>query len=305
MLSVVVPCFNEEETVKIFYDRITQEFLKLPDEYEIIFVDDGSTDLTAEKIKELREKDKRVQYLLFSRNFGKEGAILAGFEKAKGEYTALLDVDLQDPVELIIPMYKGVKDEGYDSCGARRVSRKGEPPIRSMFAKMFYFIMQKILKINVVDGARDFRLMNRRYLNAVLSLHEKTRFSKALMPWVGFKTKYFEFENVERVAGETKWSFKKLLLYALDGIFAFSDIPLHLISAFGTLFFILSIVISLGVLGFNAIFDGEISGKTLICSIVLFTAGVQMLCFSVLGQYVAKIYTEVKGRPQYIVREES
>lgn len=300
MLSVVVPCFNEEETVNIFYDKITKILPEFCNDYEVIFVDDGSKDTTIEKIKELHKKDNHIKYVSFSRNFGKESAILAGFEKAKGDYIALIDVDLQDPIELLPEMYKAVKFENYDMAGARRTSRDGEPPIRSWCAGRFYWIMQNWLKIDLKNGVRDYHLMKRSVLNSILSLREKTRFSKALFPWIGYKTKFFEFKNIERVAGDTKWSFTQLLLYALDGIFAFSDVPLLFMSFCGVIFFIIAIIIGLCLL-----ITQDISWKVLTSALVMMFLGVQMLCFSVLAQYISKIYNETKNRPHYLIREQS
>ncbi len=300
MLSVVVPCYNEEETVNIFYEKITKVLPTFCEKYELIFIDDGSKDSTIDKIKHLRENDNRIKFISFSRNFGKESAILAGFEKAKGDYIALLDVDLQDPIELLPEMYKAVKFENYDMAGARRTSRDGEPPIRSWCAGLFYLFMQKGLKIDLKNGARDYHLMKRDVLNSILSLREKTRFSKALFPWIGYKTKVFEFKNIERVAGDTKWSFTQLLLYALDGIFAFSDIPLLFMSFCGVVFFLIALIIACCLL-----ITQDISWKILTSALVIMFLGVQMLCFSVLAQYIAKIYNETKNRPHYLIREES
>lgn len=294
MLSIIIPCYNEEESVNIFYNKVTEILPTFCEDYELIFVDDGSTDTTLEKIKALN--NPKVRYISFSRNFGKEAALLAGFEKAKGDYITLLDVDMQDPVELLPKMYKAVTEEGYDMAGARRISRDGEPPIRSWCAGLFYQFMQKGLKINLKNGTRDYHLMNRKVLNAILSMREKTRFSKAIFPWIGFKTKHFEFKNIERVAGTTKWSFTQLLLYALDGISAFSDIPLYFMSFCGVILFCIAMLISLFIL-----FDDGLSWK-LFATVFL---GIQMLFFSILAQYIAKIYAETKNRPHYLIKEEN
>lgn len=294
MLSIIVPCYNEEESIDIFYNKISEILSSFCNDYELIFVDDGSTDLTLDKIKNIN--NDRVKFVSFSRNFGKEAALLAGFEKAKGEYISLLDVDMQDPVELLPKMYKAVTEEGYDMAGARRISREGEPPVRSYFAGLFYQFMQKGLKINLKNGTRDYHLMNRKVLNAILSMREKTRFSKAIFPWVGFKTKYFEFKNIERAAGDTKWSFTQLVLYALDGISAFSDIPLYFMSFCGVLLFAIAMLVGLFIL----ITDG-LSWKFFATEFL----GIQMFFFAIIAQYIAKIYTETKNRPHYLIKEES
>lgn len=232
LLSIVVPCYNEQKMVSIFYSEIIKIAKQIEDklDIELIFIDDGSKDKTLEEIKGLSQNDVRVKYISFSRNFGKESAIYAGLKKSLGDYIAIMDVDLQDPPNLIIQMYLDIINEGFDCVATRRVTRKGEPPIRSFFARMFYFLINKISKTEIVDGARDFRLMTRQVVDAVLSLNEYNRFSKGIFSWVGFKTKWLEYENVERAAGETKWSFWKLLIYSLDGIIAFSTVPLALSS---------------------------------------------------------------------------
>jgi glycosyltransferase involved in cell wall biosynthesis len=308
-ISLVVPCYNEEASLPLFYreaSRILDALIKEDPSFdgEIIFVDDGSRDGTVPVIKALHIQDKRIRYLIFSRNFGKEAALLAGLRKSSGEYVVILDADLQDPPSLIPSMLKAVRSGGYDCAGTRRVNRKGEPPIRSFFARLFYRIMKKLSDIEVVDGARDFRLMNRPFINAIFSLEERNRFSKGIFPWVGFKTKWFEYENVNRTAGETKWSFWKLFLYSLDGITAFSSKPLALSSFFGMLLFFLSLAFILFIIIRKIIWGDPVAGWASIICIMLFCGGIQLFCMGILGQYLAKIYTEVKQRPHYIVREE-
>ncbi|MBO4458012.1 MAG: glycosyltransferase family 2 protein [Butyrivibrio sp.] len=310
LLSVIVPCYNEQENIRDFYDEIikTGNYFKEHDvEIEIIYVDDGSFDETEKEVRELHKTDERVKLVSFSRNFGKEAAIYAGLKKAEGDYVVVMDCDLQDPPALLPEMYKAVAEEGYDSVATRRVDRKGEPLIRSIFARRFYKIINKMSKAEIVDGARDYRFMNRRFVNAVLSMEEYNRFSKGIFGWVGFKNKWIEFENVERKKGETKWSFWKLFLYALDGIVAFSTIPLAIASFVGlllclvTVFFIIFIIVRQCILGGD---PNQVDGWASTVCIILFVSGVQLLCVGILGQYLSKTYLEVKKRPLYIVKEE-
>ena len=305
-LSLVVPCFNEELAIPKFYEeaeRVVSQ-MKLSAETEFVFVDDGSFDGTLRILEELAQNDGRVHFVSFSRNFGKEAALYAGLSKASGEFTALLDADLQDPPSLLPEMLDSLKTGEFDCAASRRVTRKNEPPIRSFFARLFYKIMGKMSDIPVVDGARDFRLMSEQYKNAVLSLCERNRFTKGIFPWVGFRTKWFAYENIERVAGETKWSFWKLFLYSIDGIIGFSTKPL----AFSVLAGILAIFVALLLIAFIAIrrivFGDPVQGwASTICMIVFFS-GVQLFSLGISGLYISKIYTEVKKRPLYIVREE-
>jgi glycosyltransferase involved in cell wall biosynthesis len=308
-ISFVVPCFNEEATLRSFYKEIKQVLSVLNENdralvYELIFVDDGSVDATSSILRGFAVQDERVYYLVFSRNFGKEAALLAGLRKARGRYVVTLDADLQDPPALVPEMLASVMSGGFDCAGTRRVTRKGEPAVRSFFARCFYRIMAKLTDIEVVDGARDFRLMSRSYLNAVLSLNERIRFSKGIFPWVGFRTKWFEYENVMRTTGETKWSFGKLFLYSLDGIFAFSSKPLAIASVLGMLFFLLSLVFISGIVVRRIIWGDPVAGWASTACIILFCSGVQLFTTGIVGQYLAKVYTEVKQRPHYIVREE-
>ena len=302
-LSIVIPCYNEQEAVPLFYEAFLKETKSLNVAFELIFVDDGSRDKTLEAFKALSQRDERVHYLSFSRNFGKESAMYAGMEAATGDYVAIMDVDLQDPPALLADMLHGIEDEGYDCVASRRVTRKGEPPIRSFFARAFYRLINKISKTEIVDGARDFRLMTRQMVDAILSLHEVGRFSKGLFSWVGFKTKWLEYENVERVAGETKWSFWKLLLYSIDGIIAFSTAPLAIASVAGVLFCVLAFVMLLFFF-FKTIFFGDpVAGFPATICIILLLGGIQLFCIGILGQYLSKTYLETKKRPIYIVRE--
>lgn len=301
-----MPCYNEEESVPLFYaETIKQEpfFHEKGIEFEFIFVDDGSRDKTAEVVKAIRKEDERVHLISFSRNFGKESAIYAGFEKAKGEIIVLMDADLQDPPALLPEMYSYIEN-GRDFVGTRRVNRKGEPPIRSWFARRFYGLMRNISKTDIVDGARDYRMMTRKVCDAILSMKEYNRFSKGIFGWVGFDIKWLEYENIERAAGETKWSFRKLFLYSLEGIMAFSTVPLALALFFGMLFCLLS----MGALIFGivraAAFGEPFWGIPFVIFAVAFIGGVQLLCTGILGMYLSKTYLEVKQRPIYIIKEE-
>ena len=304
-ISVVIPCFNEQEAVPLFYDAFWKETSGMEADFELIFVDDGSRDHTLEAFRTLKERDERVHYLSFSRNFGKESAMYAGLEAATGDYVAIMDVDLQDPPALLKDMLHGIEKEGYDCVASRRVTRKGEPPIRSFFARAFYRLINKISKTEIVDGARDFRLMTRQMVDAILSLHEVGRFSKGLFSWVGFKTKWLEYENVERVAGETKWSFWKLLLYSIDGIIAFSTAPLAIASIAGVLFCLLAFGMLLFFFFKTILFGDPVAGFPATICIILLLGGIQLFCIGILGQYLSKTYLETKKRPIYIVREKA
>ena len=302
-ISLVVPCYNEEEVIKFFYDEI-QKIKKGFEEvsFEIIFVNDGSKDKTLELMRELSKNDD-VRYVSFSRNFGKEAAMYAGLEASLGDYVAIMDADLQDPPALLKEMYEILKSKEYDSVATRRVTRKGEPIIRSFFSRFYYKIINKISKTEIVDGARDFRLMTRQMVNAVLEVKEYNRFSKGIFSWVGFRTKWLEYENVERVAGETKWSFWKLFLYSLDSIMAFSTLPLSIASVMGILFCFVAFIIIVFIIVRTLMFDDPTSGWPSITCIMFFIGGVQLLCIGVIGQYLSKTYLEVKKRPIYIIQE--
>lgn len=303
-ITAVVPCYNEQEALGLFYEELNRVTAEMRDcEFEILFVNDGSKDRTLELMKELAEKDGRVKYISFSRNFGKEAAIYAGLEHASGDLVAIMDADLQDPPRLLPEMYRAVTEEGYDSVATRRVTRKGEPPIRSFFARMFYRLMNKMCKTEVVDGARDFRLMTRPFVDSLLSMKEYNRFSKGLFGWVGFRTKWIEFENVERVAGETKWSFWKLLLYAIDGMVAFSTMPISVAALIGILMCVIAAISIIFIIVRQLCFGGSAFGWPSMVCIMIFIGGVQLLCMGIMGQYLAKTYLEVKNRPIYICKE--
>lgn len=306
LLSVVVPCYNEEDAIKIFYDEIIKVADSMKDDvdFEFVFVDDGSKDNTLGALKKLGEEDNRVKYISFSRNFGKESAMYAGLEKAKGDFVAIMDVDLQDPPSLLMGMYKSIVDEEYDCVATRRVTRKGEPPIRSFFARCFYYIINKISDTEIVDGARDYRLMTRQMVDSILSLKEYNRFSKGIFSWVGYRTKWIEYENVERAAGETKWSFWKLLLYSLDGIVAFSTVPLFISSILGILMCVLAFIIICVIIVKTLIWGDPATGWPSMMCLITFIGGAQLFCIGILGQYLSKAYLESKRRPIYIVKEE-
>ena len=296
LISLIVPCYNEEPSLPYFWEQTAAVMAKMDYlDFEVIFVNDGSKDKTLEVLRSLAEADSRVKYISFSRNFGKEAAMFAGLEHAKGDYAAVMDADLQDPPALLEQMYHAVTQEGYDSAATRRVTRKGEPPIRSFFARMFYRIINKMADVEIV--------MNRKFLNALLELKERNRFSKGLFGWVGFKTKWLEFENVERVAGETKWSFWKLFKYSIEGIVAFTTAPLTIASVMGFLMCTLALCSTVFIVVRKLIFGDPVSGWASTASIITFIGGIQLFFMGVFGQYLAKAYTEIKNRPIYIVAE--
>lgn len=302
-ISLVVPCYNEEETINIFYQEIVKVFKKMKTvSFEVIFVDDGSTDNTLNIIRDL-SKDKNVRYISFSRNFGKESAMYAGLKYSCGDYIAIIDADLQDPPSLLSEMYNILETGEYESVATRRVSRKGEPFIRSLFARMYYKIINKISKTEIVDGARDFRLMTRRMVNSVLELSEYNRFSKGIFSWVGYRTRWLEYENIERVAGSSKWSFFKLFLYSLESIVAFSTLPLSIASIIGVLFCLIAFIIIAIIIIKTLIIGDPTSGWPSMACIMFLIGGVQLLCTGIIGQYLSKTYLEVKKRPLYIVKE--
>lgn len=303
---MIVPCYNEEESVELFYTELMKNdnfFREKNIEVEVLYIDDGSKDKTVAEVKKLRQRDERVHLVSFSRNFGKESAMYAGLEKSKGDYVVLMDVDLQDPPSLLPEMFSYI-EQGYDSVATRRVSRKGEPPIRSFFARRFYKLMKKISKTEIMDGARDYRLMTRQMVDAILSMQEYNRFTKGIFGWVGFNTKWLEYENVERAKGETKWNFWKLLVYSFDGITAFSTAPLMLASLMGVLFCVIAFAMIIFIIVRKLIFGDPVSGWPSLVCIILMTSGVQFFCTGILGQYLAKAYMEVKRRPIYLVKEE-
>ncbi len=305
-ISVVVSCYNEEKALPLFYEEMErvrkQDFEGIAD-FEYIFVNDGSKDNTLEIMKKLRTQDDKVRYVSFSRNFGKEAAMLAGLEAAQGDYVTLMDADLQDPPALLKQMYDIIKNEGYDQVGTRRVTRKGEPAIRSFFARMFYKIINKMSDIEMVDGARDYRLMKKQVVQAIISLQEYNRYSKGLFSFVGFNTKWIEYENVERVAGETKWSFWKLFKYALEGITAFSTTPLIFSSIIGLIFCAVAFFAIIFIIAKTLIYGDPTSGWPSLACIIVFVSGIQLFTIGIIGQYLSKTYLEVKKRPIYIVKE--
>lgn len=303
-ISIVVPCYNEEASLPLFYREITRVAAEMDyADFEFVFIDDGSEDNTLPTLRRLAAADRRVRFVSFSRNFGKEAGMLAGLEAATGDYVALMDADLQDPPALLPELYKAVTEEGYDCAATRRTTREGEPPIRSFCARMFYKIINKISDADIVDGARDYRLMRRSMVDAILSLREYNRFSKGIFGWVGFKTKWVPYVNVERVAGETKWSFRKLFRYSLEGIVAFSTVPLALASVLGVLVCLAAFVFVVVVLVKTLAFGDPVGGWPSMMCVILFLGGVQLLCIGILGQYLSKTYLETKRRPVYLVRE--
>ena len=304
-ISIVIPCFNEEEAIPIFYEETLKVLKTMPlSSFEFVFIDDGSSDRTLEVLKEISAKDKLVHFVSFSRNFGKEAALYAGLSKANGEFISVMDVDLQDPPSLLPQMLEAILKEGYDCAATRRVTRKNEPPVRSFFARKFYKIMGKLSDVPVVDGARDFRLMTRKYKDAVLSLLERNRFTKGIFPWVGFKTKWFAYENVERVAGKTKWSFWKLFLYSIDGIIGFSTKPLAFSAVAGVLSLAVTFVLIIFIAVRRLVFGDPVQGWASLVCFITFFSGLQLFCTGISGLYISKIYTEVKHRPIYIIKEE-
>lgn len=306
LLSVIVPCYNEEENVELFYSELVKNdsfFAEKDVELEILYIDDGSKDKTMTEVKKLGERDERVRWVSFSRNFGKEAAMFAGLQKAKGDYVVLMDVDLQDPPALLPEMFAYI-EQGYDSVATRRVTRKGEPPIRSFFARRFYKLMNKISKTEMMDGARDYRLMTRQVVDAILSMTEYNRFTKGIFGWVGYETKWLEYENIERAKGETKWNFWKLLMYSIEGITAFSTVPLMISSFMGVLFCIIAFAMIVFVIVRKLIFGDPVAGWASTVCIILLVSGIQFFCIGILGQYLSKTYMEVKKRPVYLVKDE-
>lgn len=304
-IAIVVPCYNEQEAIPYFYEEVNKVSNTMRDktEFKFLFVNDGSKDDTLKVLRELSKKDERVKYISFSRNFGKEAAMYAGLKEATGDYVAIMDADLQDPPALLPEMFDTLEKGEYDCVATRRVTRKGESKIRSFFARLFYKIMNLISNTEVVDGARDFRLMSRQMVNAILEIGEYNRFSKGIFGFVGFNTKWLEYENIERVAGKTKWSFWKLLLYALDGFTAFSTKPLNISTFVGILFCLISLIMIIFIICKTLIFGDPVGGWPSLACIVLFVGGVQLFCTGIMGEYLSKTYLEVKNRPIYIVKE--
>lgn len=308
-ISIVVSCYNEEKALPLFYNEMEkvrkQDFAELKVDFEYLFINDGSQDHTLDVIKQLAEEDSKIKYISLSRNFGKESAMLAGLDGATGDYVAIMDADLQDPPALLRQMYDEITEHGYDRVGTRRVSRKGEPPIRSLCARFFYKLINSVSNVQMVDGARDYWLMTRQVADALKSMREYNRYSKGLNAFVGFKTKWVEYENIERVAGETKWSFWKLFKYALEGITAFSTVPLVISSIVGLLFCLVAFVAIIFIIVRTLTFGDPTSGWPSLACIIVFVSGVQLFSIGVIGQYLAKTYLEVKKRPIYIIKEQN
>ena len=304
-ISIIVPCYNEEKALPLFYEELEKNIKTFSDnlDFEILFVNDGSKDHTLNIIKELAEKDNRIKYVSFSRNFGKESAIFAGLENSSGDYVTLMDADLQDPPSLLLQMYKSVTEEDYDAVGTRRVTREGEPIIRSFFARIFYKLINHLTNFEMVDGARDYVFMKRIVADAIISLKEYNRYSKGLFSFVGFKVKWIEYKNIKRVAGETKWSFWKLTKYALEGITAFSTTPLLLSSIIGLIFCLVSFLLIIAIIIKTLIFGDPTSGWPSLVCIVFMVSGIQLFSLGIIGQYLSKTYLEVKNRPIYIVKD--
>lgn len=301
LLSIVVPCFNEEEAIPLFYRETKKVLDTLDIKYEILFIDDGSKDNSIREMMKLAKEDENVYYFSFSRNFGKEAAMYAGLKNAKGDYITIMDVDLQDPPRLLPEMISKIETEGYDSVATRRKDRKGESPIRSFFANLFYLIINKISDADIVSGARDYRLMTRDMCDAVLSISETNRFSKGIFGWVGFNTYWLAYENVERAVGTTKWNFWKLFKYAVNGIIDFSNTPLDIASFFGISMTFLSFIMLIFIVVRKLIFGDPVQGWTSTICVIIFIGGIQLFCMGIMGQYIGKTYMESKKRPIYIV----
>lgn len=302
-ITLVVPCFNEQEALPIFYHEATSVMKEIDCEYELLFINDGSKDNTLKILKEIANTDKNVRYISFSRNFGKEAAMYAGFCNADGDYVTVMDADMQDPPSLLIDMLKIIETGEYDSVATRRVNRDGEPPIRSWFAKRFYSLINKISDADIVDGARDFRLMKREMVNAIVAMGETNRFSKGIFGWIGFRTYWLPYENTERVAGTTKWNFWSLFKYAIDGIINFSEAPLDIASWFGIAMTFLAFIFLILIIIRKLCFGDPVAGWASTICVIVFIGGIQLFCMGVMGQYIAKNYSESKHRPHYIVAE--
>jgi glucosyltransferase len=308
LLTVIVPCYNEEQVLEIFYKRVNEIFSEMKGafkelDFQLLFVNDGSKDNTLQIIKTLADKDNQVDYVSFSRNFGKEAAMYAGLQNSAGDYVAVMDADLQDPPEFLIEMYKELLEGTADCVAAKRKTRKGEPVIRSFFARMFYKGINKISKTEIVDGARDFRLMTRQMVDAILEMTEYNRFSKGIFGWVGFETKWIGYQNVERVAGNTKWSFWKLLIYALDGVIAFSTAPLVFATIVGLLFCVIALIMILVIVIKTITVGDPVAGYPSMICVIFLLGGIQLFCMGIIGQYLSKTYLEIKKRPIYIAKE--
>lgn len=302
-ISIIVPCYNEEESIPLFYDAINEVIKTMKVKFELLFINDGSSDKTLNVLRDLSKKDKQVRYISFSRNFGKEAAILAGLEHAKGDYVATMDVDLQDPPTLLPEMYQIIKEEDYDCVATRSVSRNGYSRLRKRLTKWYYKIINKISKTEIVDGARDFRLMTRQMIDAILSVKEYNRYSKGIFSWVGFNTKWLTFENQERIAGTTKWNFWKLFSYSLESIVGFSTVPLSIAALAGIIFCLIAFIMIIVIIVKTLVFGDPVAGWPSLVCIIFLVSGVQLFCLGIIGQYLAKTYLEVKNRPVYIIKE--
>lgn len=302
-LSLIVPCFNEQAALPLFYDEVTSVLNSMQCAYEILFVNDGSRDETLSILKGFAEKDEHVTYLSLSRNFGKEAAMYAGFCNASGDYVAVMDADMQDPPALLPEMVKILETGEYDSVATRRVNREGEPPIRSWFARRFYKLINRISDADIVDGARDFRLMKREMVDAIVAMSEYNRFSKGIFGWIGFKTYWLSYQNVERVAGETKWNFWKLLKYAFDGIINFSEVPLSIASWSGIGMAFVAAIMLVVIIVRRLCFGDPVAGWASTMCVIVFIGAIQLFCIGIMGQYLAKTYNETKKRPHYIISE--
>ncbi len=302
-ISIIVPCYNEEDVLKIFYNKITEVSKTIDADFEYIFVDDGSKDKTLEILKEYSKKDNRVRFISFSRNFGKESAMYAGLKEATGDYVAIMDADLQDPPDLLKEMYETLLTKEFDCVATKRKTRKGEPILRSFFSRMFYSIINKMTSTEIVNGARDYRLMSRKMVDSILEVTEYNRFSKGIFSWVGFKTKWIAYDNIERAAGKTKWNFWKLFKYSIEGITAFTTTPLVMSAVIGIIFCIIAFIMILFVIFKTLMYGDPVSGWPSTICIILFVSGIQLFCLGIMGEYLAKEYMEVKNRPIYIVKE--
>lgn len=302
-ISIIVPCYNEEDVLKIFYNKITEVSKTIDADFEYIFVDDGSKDKTLEILKEYSKKDNRVRFISFSRNFGKESAMYAGLKESTGDYVAIMDADLQDPPDLLKEMYETLLTKEFDCVATKRKTRKGEPILRSFFSRMFYSIINKMTSTEIVNGARDYRLMSRKMVDSILEVTEYNRFSKGIFSWVGFKTKWIAYDNIERAAGKTKWNFWKLFKYSIEGITAFTTTPLVMSAVIGIIFCIIAFIMILFVIFKTLMYGDPVSGWPSTICIILFVSGIQLFCLGIMGEYLAKEYMEVKNRPIYIVKE--
>ncbi len=302
-ISIIVPCYNEEDVLELFYNKITEVSENIDAEFEYIFVDDGSKDKTLQILKEHSKKDDRVRFISFSRNFGKESAMYAGLKESTGDYVAIMDADLQDPPDLLKEMYDTLLTKEYDCVATKRKTRKGEPILRSFFSRMFYKIINKMTSTEIVNGARDYRLMSRKMVDSILEVTEYNRFSKGIFSWVGFKTKWIAYDNIERAAGKTKWNFWKLFKYSIEGITAFTTTPLVMSAVIGIIFCIIAFIMILFVIFKTLMYGDPVSGWPSTICIILFVSGVQLFCLGIMGEYLAKEYMEVKNRPIYIVKE--